>query len=146
MATARNVENACRSRRLAGMTSRPAGQRSRTAASAAVLLELETRDEADDVVRLLLLVEPVRVGVVRHGLLLIVIEVARVGLFDDLVPRRCREQAVLLADLAGGDREELLLRREIGDHPARDPAHVAALVLRRRILGVLLRDLGEVGA
>src|SRR5438128_11335893 len=99
MATARRVENVCLSRPLAGTRSMPAGQRSRTAASAAVLLELETRDEADDVVRLLLLVEPVRVGGVRHGLLLIVIEVARAGLFDDRVRRRCRQQAVLRAEL-----------------------------------------------
>src|SRR5438445_9606626 len=55
MATARKVENACRSRRLAGTRSMPAGQRSRTAASAAVLLELEAGDEADDLVCRLLL-------------------------------------------------------------------------------------------
>src|SRR5712692_7248275 len=145
MATARSVENACRSRRPAGTTSMPSGQRFRTAARAAVLLELDARDEAEDVVSLLLLVEPVLVGVVRHRLLLIGLEVARVGLLDDLVPGRRREQAVLLAHLASRDGEELVLRGEIGDRPARDPAHVAALVLRRGVFGVLLHDLGEVG-
>ena len=81
----------------------PAGQRSRTAASAAVLLELEARDEAEDVVRLLLLIQPVRVRVVVDGLLLRVLEVTRVGLLDDLVPGGQREPVVLLAPLAGGD-------------------------------------------
>src|SRR5712691_2755390 len=96
MATARSVENACRSRRLAGTRSMPAGHRSRTAASAAVLLELEARDEAEDVVSLLLLVQPVGVRVVVDGLLLRIVEVARVGLLDDLVPRGLREPVVLL--------------------------------------------------
>src|SRR5437762_14118659 len=96
MATARSVENACRSSRLAETRSRPAGQRSRTAASAAVLLELEAGDEAEDVVGLLLLVQPVGVGVVVDGLLLRVVEVAGVRLLDDLVPDRLCEPVVLL--------------------------------------------------
>src|SRR5438309_639577 len=146
MATARSVENACRSRRLAGTTSMPAGQRFRTAASAAVLLELEARDEAEDVVSLLLLVEPVLVSVVRHGLLLIGLEIARVGLLDDLVPGRRREPAVLAGHLSGHQVEELVLRGDVGDRPAREPAQVATLVLGRGVLGVLLRDLSEVGA
>src|SRR5882762_4643636 len=145
MATARSVENACRSRRLAGTRSMPAGQRSRTAASAAVLLELEARDEAEDVVSLLLPVEPVRVRVVGDRLLLRVFEIARVGLLDHLVPGRRGETVVLLAPLARGDVEELVLGRDIGQHPACDPADIAALVLGGAVLGVLLRDLREVG-
>src|SRR5438876_161550 len=47
------VTNVWRSRRLAGTTSTPPGQRSRSAAR--WLVELEARDEAEDVVRLLLL-------------------------------------------------------------------------------------------
>src|SRR5437879_7093800 len=129
MATARNVENVCRSRPLAGTRSMPAGQRARTAASAAVLLELEAGDEADDIVSLLLLVQPVLVRVVADRLLLSVVEVARVGLLDDLVPGRRREPVVLLAHLSGVKGEELLLGREVGDHPVRDPAHVTAVVL-----------------
>src|SRR2546423_10300124 len=97
MAMARSVENACRSRRLAGTTSMPAGQRSRTAASAAVLLELEARDEAEDVGGLLLLIGPVRVGVVLDGLLLRPIEAARVRLLADLLPGRRGQQVLLRA-------------------------------------------------
>src|SRR5438309_476069 len=135
MAMARSVENACRSRRLAGTTSMPAGQRSRTAASAAVLLELEARDEAEDVVGLLLLIEPVRVGVVIYGLLLSVIEVARVRLLEVFVPGRRGQQVVLLAALARRHVEELLLRGKIGELLAQ---HVA--------LGVTLYvGLGEAG-
>src|SRR6267142_3797372 len=107
----------------------PAGQRARTAASAAVLLELEAGDEAGDVVSLLLLVQPVGVRVVLDGLLLRVLELARVGLLDDLVPGGDRETVVLLAQLPGVDVEELVLGREIGEHPARDPSHVATLLL-----------------
>src|SRR5438105_15418743 len=113
MATARKVENACRSRRLAGTRSMPAGQRSRTAASAAVLLELEAGDEADDIVSLLLLVQPVLVRVVTDRLLLSVVEVARVGLLDDLVPDRRREPVVLLAHLSSVEGEALLLGRQV---------------------------------
>src|SRR5206468_12990177 len=97
MATARNVENVCRSRPRAGTRSMAAGQRGRTAASAAVLLELEAGDEADDIVSLLLLVQPVLVRVVAARLLMSVVEVARVGLLDDLVPGRRLESVVLLA-------------------------------------------------
>src|SRR5437660_9134810 len=146
MGTARKVENACRSRRLAGTRSMPAGQRSRTAASAAVLLELEAGDEADDIVSLLLLVQPVLVGAVADRLLLGIVEIARIRLLDDLVPGRRGEPVVLLTHLAGVKSEELLLRRKVGDHPARDPAHVTAVVLGGGVLGVLLRDRGEVGA
>src|SRR5882762_2194113 len=146
MATARKVENACRSRRLAGTRSMPAGHRPRTAASAAVLLELEAGDEADDIVSLLLLVQPVLVRVVADRLFLRVIEVARVRLLDDLVPGRGRQRIVLLAQLTGVEGEELLLRREIGDHPACDPTNVTAVVLRGGVFGVLLRDRGEIGA
>src|SRR5438874_6562639 len=146
MATARKVENACRSRRLAGTRSIPAGQRSRTAASAAVLLELEAGDEADDIVSLLLLVQPVLVGAVGDRLLLRVVEIARIRLLDDLVPGRRGEPVVLLTHLAGVESEELLLRRKVGDHSARDPAHITAVVLGGGVLGVLLRDRGEVGA
>src|SRR4051812_45498445 len=146
MPTARKVENACRSRPLARTTSMPAGQRSRTAASAAVLLELEAGDEAADVVSLLLLIEPIRVGVVVDGLLLGVLELARVGLLNDLVPGGEREPIVLLTQLAGFDGEELVLGREVGEHPAGEPAHVATLVLRRAVFGVLLRDFREVRA
>src|SRR5438445_3400826 len=135
MAMARSVENACRSRRLAGTTSMPAGQRSRTAASAAVLLELEARDEAEDVVGLLLLIEPVRVGVVIDGLLLSVIEVARVRLLEDFVPGRRGQQVVLLAALARRHVEELLLRAKIADHPTRAPARIAYFVVRRGVCG-----------
>src|SRR2546430_4247406 len=74
-----------------------------------------------------------------------VVEVARVGLLDDLVPGRDREAVVLLAQLAGVDVEELVLGREIGEHPARDPSHVATLILRRAVFGILLRHLREVG-
>src|SRR5687767_12039997 len=141
MATARSVENACRSRRLAGTTSMPAGQRSRTAASAAVLLELEARDEAEDVVGLLLLIEPVLVSVFLDGGLLRVLEVPRVRLLEDLVPGRRREQVVLPADLAGGKVEEIVLRHDVGEHPAREPAHVATLFSSGAVFGELLRDL-----
>src|SRR5438445_1808633 len=100
MATARNVENVCRSRPLAGTRSMPAGQRARTAASAAVLLELEAGDEADDLVCRLLLEKKKLVRVVADRLLLSVVEVARVGFLDHLVPDGRREPVVLLAHLS----------------------------------------------
>src|SRR5207302_963987 len=144
--TGRIVANVCRSSALAGTTSTPEGHRARTAASvAAPLLELETGDEAEDVVRLLLLVQPVLVRVVLDLRLLIVVERARVRLLDDLVPGRVVEAVVLLADLPRVEGEDLVLGREVGQHAARDPAEVAALVLRGRILGVLLGDVAEVG-
>src|SRR5439155_10001170 len=75
IATGRIVANVCRSSALAGTTSTPEGQRSKSDSSARRgseggeapfngLLELETGDEAEDVVRLLLLVQPVLVRVV----------------------------------------------------------------------------------
>src|SRR5947209_19867725 len=138
------VTNVWRSRRLAGTTSTPPGQRSRSAAR--WLVELEARDEAEDVVRLLLLVQPVLVRVVLDRLLLRVIELSRVRLLEYLEPGRGGECVVLLAARTGIEIEELVLRREIGEHAARDPAHVPALVFRGAVLGVLLRDLAEVGA
>src|SRR2546426_2056209 len=138
------VTNVWRSRRLAGTTSTPPGQRSRSAAR--WLVELEARDEAEDVVRLLLLVQPVLVRVVLDRLLLRVIEVSGVRFLGRLDPCRGVECIVLLAARTGIEIEELVLRREIGEHAARDPAHVSTLVLRGAVLGVLLRDLAEVGA
>src|SRR5438093_11280956 len=88
------VTNVCRSRRLAGTTSTPPGQRSRSAAR--WLVELEARDEAEDVVRLLLLVQPVLVCVVLDRLLLRVIELSVVRLVDRLEPGRVYECSVLL--------------------------------------------------
>src|SRR3989441_8648025 len=138
------VTNVWRSRRVAGTTSTPPGQRSNSAAR--WLVELEARDEAEDVVRLLLLIQPVLVRIVLDLLLLVVVEISRVRLLDQLVPDGPSERVVLLASRAGVEIEELILRGEIGDHAARDPAQVSALVLRRAVLRVLLRDLAEVGA
>src|SRR5438552_2448382 len=142
MATVRSVESACPSSALAGITSTPPGQRSRRAPSA--LLELEAGDEAEDVVRLLLLAQPVLVRAVLDLRLLIVFEVSRRGLLDDLVPDRRGEPVVLLAARAGIEVEELVLGSEVGEHAAREPSDVAALVLRGAVLAVLLRHLGEV--
>src|SRR5437762_5114106 len=144
MATVRSVESACPSSALAGITSTPPGQRSRRAPSA--LLELEAGDEAEDVVRLLLLAQPVLVRAVLDLRLLIVFEVARRGFLDDLVPDRRGEPVVLLAARAGIEVEELVLGSEVGEHAPREPSDVAALVLRGAVLAVLLRHLGEVGA
>ena len=65
-----------------------------------MLLELEARDEAEDVVSLLLLIQPVRVGVVVDGLLLGILEIARVRLLDDLVPGGLCESVVLETNLS----------------------------------------------
>src|SRR3989442_2556567 len=158
MATARSDEKAWRSSAVAGTTSTPAGHRARAASSAATapggsegeapsdeLLELEARDEPRDVVRLLLLIQPVRVRVVLDLLFLVVIERARFVLFEHLVPDGLRAVVVLLAPRPGVEREQLVLGTDVGEHPAREPAHVAALVLGVAVLGELLGDLGEVG-
>src|SRR5438445_764622 len=141
------------------MTSTPAGQRRRSAARSTAapggseggeapfddLLELEAWDEPDDVVRLLLLAQPVRVRVVLDLLFLVVVERARVALFEHLVPGRIDAGVVLSAARADIEREELVLGREVREHPTREPAHVAALVLRLAVLRELLGDLGEIG-
>src|SRR2546430_694012 len=103
------VTNVWRSRRLAGTTSTPPGQRSRSAAR--WLVELEARDEAEDVVRLLLLVQPVLVRVVLDRLLLRVIEVSGVRLLERLEPGRGVECIVLLAARTGIEIEDLVLFR-----------------------------------
>src|SRR5438132_875684 len=132
-----------RSRAVAGTRATPAGHRARSTSSAAAapggseggeapfdeLLELEARDEPRDVVRLLLLIQPVRVRVVLDLLLLVVIERPRVVLFEHLVPDGLRAVVVLLAPRSGVEREQLVLGTDVGEHPARDPAHVATLVL-----------------
>src|SRR5438876_6944686 len=100
MATARKVENACRSRRLAGTRSMPAGQFSRTAASAAVLLELEAGDEADDIVCRLLLEKQLLVRDPADRLRLRLVQRDRIGLLDDLVRVRRGDAVVLQAHLA----------------------------------------------
>src|SRR5581483_10241210 len=146
--TGRSVVNEWRSSPLAGTTSTPPGKRarrrSRAAASSGV--ELVAGDQLVDLARLLLMLIPVVVRVVRDLLLLVVVERAAFVLLEDLVPDGLRGVALLRAHLAGREREDVVLDVEARDHAVREPAEVAALVLRGGVLAVLLHDLGEVPA
>src|SRR5512141_145842 len=128
----RSVANVCRSRALASTTSTPAGKRARTCSRAAISsgVELVAGDQLLDLMRLLLVLVPVVVGVVRDLLLLIVVERSARVLLEDLVPDRLRRIALLRAHLAGGQREHVVLDVEPRDHAPREPPEIAALVER----------------
>src|SRR6266508_1235375 len=144
--TARSVENECRASVLAGTTSTPPGKRARSCSRAPgrSAVELVSGHQLLDAVRLLLLVEPVRVRVVRDLLLLVVVERARGILLEDLVPDRVAPVAVLDRTQADVKHEDLVLDVDLCQHAARVPAELATLLLCRAVLGELLRDLGEV--
>src|SRR5436309_6222115 len=146
--TGRSALNVCRSSALAGTMSTPSGNRARSVSriSARLGVELVARDQLLDRVRLLQTLEPVGVRVVADLLLLIVVERATRILLEHLVPDRLRRVALLCADLADVETEYILLDVEARDHALREPTQVAALVLRRAVLAVLLHDLREVGA
>src|SRR5258705_11377517 len=148
MTTARSVENEWRSSALAGMTSTPPGNRarSRSSASGRSAVELVSGHQLLDAVRLLLLLEPVRVRVVFDLRLLLVGELARRILLEDLVPDGRRLVAVLGRAQADVEDEDLALEAGVGEHAARVPAELAAVVLRRAVFRELLCDLGELGA
>src|SRR6266545_889627 len=136
--TARSVENEWRSSALAGMTSTPPGKRARSCSSAPgrSAVELVPGHQLLDAVRLLLLLEPVRVGVVLDLGLLFVVERAPRILPEDLVPDRVGAIAVL--DGAEPDVED-----ELREHPARVPSELAAHVLGGGVLREEPRDLRE---
>src|SRR5438046_4065488 len=94
-------------------------------------------------VRLLLLLEPIGVGVVGDLLLLIVVERTAWILLEDLVPDRVGAIAVLHGAEADVQREHLGLEVDLREHAVRVPAELAALVFGRAVLRELLRDLGE---
>src|SRR5687768_18599220 len=112
----------------------------RPSAAARSGVELVAGDQLLDRVRRLLLLVPVRVGVVGDLLLLVVVEVAARALLEDLVPDGLRRVALLRADLALCEREDVLLDLEPRDHALREPSEVAALLVRLGVLAVLLRD------
>src|SRR2546425_13376732 len=96
---------------LAGTTSTPPGQRERSDASVARRsgVELVSRHQLLHTVDLLLLLEPVREGVVLDLLLLRVVESACVVALEQLVPGRHAAVAALRRPLARLHGEELLL-------------------------------------
>src|SRR5437867_1847038 len=128
------------------MTSTPPGKRARSFSSAPgrSAVELVPWHQLLDAVLLLLLLEPIGVGVVRDPLLLIVVERARRILLKDLVPDRVRPIAVLDRPESDIQREDRGLEVDPRQHAVRVPAELAALVLRRAVLRELLRDGREV--
>src|SRR5689334_7020493 len=96
-----------RSSALAGTTSTPPGQRSRSRPSAAARsgVELVTRDQLLDRVRSLSPLIPVLVCAVRDLRLLIVVDGAARALLDDLVPDGLRRVALLRAHLVHVEAE-----------------------------------------
>src|SRR6266850_133295 len=121
------------------MTSTPPGNRASSCSSA------RGRSAVELVCgHLLLLLEPVRVSVVLDLRLLRVVESARGILLEDLVPGSDAAIAVLARAQANVQREDLVLEVGLGQHAVRVPAKLAAVLLRRAVLGELLRDLGEI--
>src|SRR6266545_712223 len=143
--TARSVENEWRSSALAGMTSTPPGKRARSCSSAPgrSAVELVPGHQLLDAVRLLLLLEPVRVGVVLDLGLLFVVERARRILLEDLVPDRVGAIAVLDRAEPDVEDEDLVLEVDLREHPARVPPELAAHVLGGGVLRDEPRDLRE---
>src|SRR6266542_3394708 len=141
--TARSVENEGRSSALAGMTSTPPGKRARSCSSAPgrSAVELVPGHQLLDAVRLLLLLEPVRVGVVLDLGLLFVVERAPRILPEDLVPDRVGAIAVLDGAEPDVEDEDLVLEVDLREHPARVPSELAAHVLGGGILREEPRDL-----
>src|SRR5712691_11008327 len=144
--TARSVENEWRSSALAGMTSTPPGNRSRSRCSASErsAVELVSGHQLLDAVRQLLLLEPVRVRVVLDLGFLLIGERARRILLEDLVPDRVGLIAVLTRALTHVQGEDLVLEIDLREHAVRVPTKIATRVLRRAVLRELLRDLREV--
>src|SRR6266542_5538441 len=146
--TARSVENEWRSSALAGMTSTPPGKRTRSCSSAPgrSAVELVPGHQLLDAVRLFLLLEPVRVGVVLDLGLLVVVERARRILLEDLVPDGIGAIAVLDRAQPYVEGEDLVLEVDLREHAACVPAELAALLLGRAVLREEPCDLREVGS
>src|SRR6266516_8062241 len=106
------------------MTSTPPGKRARSLSSAPgrSAVELVPGHQLLYTVRLLLLLEPIRVRVVGDLLLLIVVERAAGILLEDLVPDGVGAIAVLDRTQADVEREHLVLEIDLRQHAARVPA------------------------